>query len=89
MNNTITQAKIQYYFEDAKGNKLSLFYSDDKRWSFKGNKIPFPILGGTWFYGLSPNEMLKSIKTTGYILKAEINLITGKVTLYNQITVIM
>ena len=79
----------QYYFENSNGDKLSMFYSDDKRWSLKGNKIPFPIYAGTWFYGLSPDKMLKSIKTTGYILKAEINLITGKVTLYNQITVIM
>lgn len=85
-----------YNFVDSDNNQLQLRFGvlvdrDDLppkdmgwRWSFVGTKIPMPVRCGTWFSGFPADIMLDWLKSQGWTACACVNLITGKVIVYES-----
>lgn len=70
-----------YVFERFKGERCELYFGIqsledgiDYRWMVKGNKIPFPVFGYTWFIGLPKREMLNYMHSQSYVLVTKVDL---------------
>ena len=78
-----------YNLVDSKGNALLLLLgvapSNGKhalRWSFIGHAIPMPVRSGTWFNGFPADVMLEWLNANGWYVRTEVNMTTGKASVY-------